>query len=468
MNNTGYISLRFFFSVLLLFIINYPALAASISVTSTADTVTNDGNCTLREAILAANTNSAIDNCAAGSGTDSITINVVGDIFLTADLPVITESLNIYGKGLSSQIHGSDTYRVFYFESTSLLPTPVSSLNNLIILGGYSASFGSGAVTIRRGNLVYLNGVTLADNTSNSGGGVYLENATDENDRAGLYMNYSNIENNTATGPAGGGGIRAGHGSLVYIIGSSVVRNKASHINGQGGGINISSNTLDSALLLINSTVTLNTAAANGGGIAISGSTQGVTADIKNATITGNIANIDNSAEPGAGWGGGIYIGSSSAVTIEGSIISGNLALPSLSDIRLVVSLSPSELISSGYNLIGVNSYAEDVFPAGQPNANHDFVGTSTSSLNGAANLGTLTGDSTTRTEFIPLLSVSIAIDKAGQCELETDQIGQPRSKCKCDIGAYEAAESSPDNSSCESDLFFIPLPNGKTVIFDL
>jgi len=54
-----------------------PAYAATITVNSTADNLTaSDGNCTLREAIRNANSNSdtTSGDCTAGSGADIITL----------------------------------------------------------------------------------------------------------------------------------------------------------------------------------------------------------------------------------------------------------------------------------------------------------------------------------------------------------------------------------------------------------
>ena len=51
-----------------------PAQAASMVVTTTADSLTVDGFCSLREAIINANTDTlANPDCAAGSGQDTIT-----------------------------------------------------------------------------------------------------------------------------------------------------------------------------------------------------------------------------------------------------------------------------------------------------------------------------------------------------------------------------------------------------------
>jgi len=46
----------------------------SINVTTEADELNNDGDCSLREALQAANTDSAVDACPAGSGWDTINI----------------------------------------------------------------------------------------------------------------------------------------------------------------------------------------------------------------------------------------------------------------------------------------------------------------------------------------------------------------------------------------------------------
>src|SRR4029077_9103629 len=53
-----------------------PAFAAAITVTTTADDAVN-GNCSLREAIRAANANAAVDACPAGLST-------MGDVIVLA------------------------------------------------------------------------------------------------------------------------------------------------------------------------------------------------------------------------------------------------------------------------------------------------------------------------------------------------------------------------------------------------
>jgi len=75
--------------------------AQTLTVNSTADDASVNGNCTLREAIQAANTNLAVDACAAGSaGLDNIVFNVgagTPSISVLTALPVITEAVLLDG-----------------------------------------------------------------------------------------------------------------------------------------------------------------------------------------------------------------------------------------------------------------------------------------------------------------------------------------------------------------------------------
>src|SRR5262249_26459646 len=89
----------FFASALLL-----PAAVsgATITVNGTADVAADDGQCTLREAIIAANNNAAsgvtLGECSAGTaGFDTIQFSIAGTIGPTSALPAITEPIFIDG-----------------------------------------------------------------------------------------------------------------------------------------------------------------------------------------------------------------------------------------------------------------------------------------------------------------------------------------------------------------------------------
>jgi CSLREA domain-containing protein len=105
-----------------------PVYAAEITINTSNDELNNDGDCSLREAIQAANTNSQVDACGPGSGADTITIpagtytlTIAGtgeDANATGDLD-ITDSLTINGAGAGTTIirahatTGSGIDRVF-------------------------------------------------------------------------------------------------------------------------------------------------------------------------------------------------------------------------------------------------------------------------------------------------------------------------------------------------------------------
>ena len=108
-----------------------------ITVNTTDDELNSDGDCSLREAIRASNTDSAVDACTAGAGADTInlpagiyTLTVLGageNAAATGDLD-ITGDLTISGAGAGTTIvDGNATDRVF--------DTPVSPPTTVSISG---------------------------------------------------------------------------------------------------------------------------------------------------------------------------------------------------------------------------------------------------------------------------------------------------------------------------------------------
>jgi CSLREA domain-containing protein len=76
--------------------------AASITVTTAVDELNADGDCSLREAIQAATTDTAVDACVAGSGADTITVPAGTYNLTIGDLDLINVTIN--GTGASSTI----------------------------------------------------------------------------------------------------------------------------------------------------------------------------------------------------------------------------------------------------------------------------------------------------------------------------------------------------------------------------
>ncbi|MGI8540063.1 MAG: CSLREA domain-containing protein [Rubrobacteraceae bacterium] len=111
-----------------MFLVASPAWANTIVVNSTEDTSTNDGECTLREAIVNANIDAEFANrlpgeCDPGSGEDEITFELPdgeGGITLGGTQLRINSNLAITGPGADRlTVSGNNASRVFEVTSAS-------------------------------------------------------------------------------------------------------------------------------------------------------------------------------------------------------------------------------------------------------------------------------------------------------------------------------------------------------------
>jgi CSLREA domain-containing protein len=265
----------------------------TIIVNSTADVIADNGSCTLREAITAANSDTASGSsageCAAGSGADIIT------------LPAGTYTLTIAGKGEDNNATGDLDIRsditLNGAGSDVVNSSGYLTLNGVTVrhgraTGGYPNSWGGGIYN-NRGRLSIENS-TLSDNWAYyAGGGVY-------NNYGRLNVNNSILSGNRASN---GGGVNSDHGTLS-IENSTLSVNSA---GSDGGGMRILYGTVN----INNSTLSGNSAGWGGGVYA-----RFASVSIKNSTITDNAANSD---------GGGVY-SSPGTLSIESSTISYNSA----------------------------------------------------------------------------------------------------------------------------------------------
>lgn len=250
-----------------------PVAAAAILVTSAADGAPAvDGNCTLREAVLAANTDTPYDLCAGGAGADIISFSVGGPITLTAGqlaiLDADPDTLTIQGP-MTIQ---SSTSRVFLVGND----TTNDAVARTLILNG---------VTVQSGNGTGLSG----GNNSANGGCVYVRpNST-------LDMNGSTIQDCYSTG--NGGGIYADEDSTVTVNSASIIDGNTAEVN--GGGISMSTGTI---VVDGDSCIQNNTAFGVGGGIE-AGDT--VTITLGGGSVSNRGFLVNNTASTG----GGIYMG---------------------------------------------------------------------------------------------------------------------------------------------------------------
>jgi CSLREA domain-containing protein len=182
-----------------------PAFAASIVVNSLADSApANDGICTLREAITAANldtaSGAAAGECGAGSGADAITFGVGGPITLASALPAITTDLSIAGAGAIT-VSGASAYQLFVITAGTV------TLSGLTITGGAAAN--GGGIFNDGGTLTVTNS-TISGNLANVlGGGIANAGGT-------VTVTNSTISGNSAS--VGGGLVGEGTEILVNAI----------------------------------------------------------------------------------------------------------------------------------------------------------------------------------------------------------------------------------------------------------
>jgi CSLREA domain-containing protein len=333
------------------------APAATITVNSTADVANStDGLCTLREAITAANTDTAsgvvAGECGAGGGPDTIDLTgLSGTITLTDKLPNITSAMSFSGPGqtqLTISANNLPDTRVF-----GLFPlSPVAvNFSGLTIANGNANHDVGGAIYVQTTAAVTVTNCTLRNNLAVLGGAI-------GNSSSGSFDLINSTVRNNSAGTAGG--IYSGAGTF-NIINSTINNNTASGGSSNGGGIVEGSGTLN----VINSTISANMAGGGNGGAIYHQSNTPI--NITNSTISNNSCTT---------LGGGINSNNGATVQIRNSIISGNLTtLANGRDLSGTFTSLGHNLISrsGGFSGItnGVNSDMVDVNPLLSPLANY-------------------------------------------------------------------------------------------------
>lgn len=257
-----------------------PAHAATFTVSKTADT--NDGtcnaDCSLREAIAAANAAAGADTITLPAGTYTLTLG--SELLITSDI-----TINGAGSGTTfieaNAAAGVTTYRVLH--------------NN----GGTVTING---VTIRHG---YCNGI--CNGLSDNGGGIY-------NQAGSLTLDASRVSTNYAY--LCGGGIY--NAATLIIQNGSVIggAGAANASNDCGGGIynhTGGTTTINASTVSANFT---NPAGTGGGGIY-----NVATLIIQNGSLIGGAGAANHAV--GTGVGGGIY-NAAGTTTIDASTVSAN------------------------------------------------------------------------------------------------------------------------------------------------
>lgn len=219
--------------------------------------IANDGLCSLREAIINANTNTAThSDCAAGSGSYNTLVLPTGAVFTLTDaavadelgqtgLPYIVEDIRIEGNGATIASGNTCTrdltqtpgeFRLLLIQQ-GVLSADDLTLANGCADGASDARYG-GAIHIAGGAL-FLRRSTLRDNHANRGAAVYSRG------NAATIIEASTMLDNSAT-----------FGGALYVDGlndifnSTLSGNQAATLGGSvyvqpGGVVNLEHTTLD-------------------------------------------------------------------------------------------------------------------------------------------------------------------------------------------------------------------------------
>ena len=244
-----------------------PAGAATFTVTRTGDPPPNGcrrGDCSLREAVIAANNRSGPDTIKLGPGRYELTRAAPDEEEAqTGDLDIL-KNVTITGAGPGETIiDGNGNDRVFH----------TSELADNVVIS----------------NLAVKGGSILVDEAQEQGGGGLLNLGK-------LTLSNTLFENNEARVDAAGGGI-SNHGKLV-VKNSRITRNRARG-TGVGGGIDIPTG----RLVLRNSRVDHNRADGSFGA--------GIYTQFSRVSIFNSA--VDHNRLPSGCCGGGVYTGESSS-----------------------------------------------------------------------------------------------------------------------------------------------------------
>ena len=444
---------------------------AVLTVNSAADNTTaGDGLVTLREAIIAANTDTATDGGGTGSGPDMIqfapslngaTINLSSLGELTIDHAVSIDAGNLPAgltiKAFDTSAAFGDGTRIFNIND-GIAGTAINvSFTGLTLTGG-DVDGGGGAIrntenltivrttvagnraTLDGGGIFHTDGALFLDQstisgntTQEDGGGVYVFGA------ASVIVTDTTVSGNKAQSSTGdhGGGLYIQNAASVTIASTTVSGNSST---GLGGGVYLDNNTTAS---ISNSTISGNSSDGAGGGIWADVQT-GQTLTIEHSTITRNTSDSNKDGGPG----GGIFFSTGTGgVTLENTIVAHNTDNSGVAPDLDHTTGATHPVLTARFNLIRDRTGSGLAFAFPAPDASGNLIGEPGTLIN--AMLGSLASNGGL-TKTHALLAGSPAIDAGDPLFTSPptfDQRGNPFARqfgARVDIGAFEFVTAEP------------------------
>ena len=164
-----------------------------------------DENCSLADAIKAANRDEAVGSCSAGDGTD--VINLAGDVTLGAELPHISSTIIV--KGNNHNLSGDGSHRIFYVVESGILRIESLSIND----GNASEFTLPDGDTVQVGGGIYNEGILIVTDSKFHGNSTNQEGGAIFNNSGDLAVSHSTFSDNSS----------AGEGAAIFSDGSFVV-----------------------------------------------------------------------------------------------------------------------------------------------------------------------------------------------------------------------------------------------------
>lgn len=296
----------------------------------------------------------AVGSDACWSSAYDFTIKVTGKVNTTARQEIAStvtaKSITITGargytydiidRGLTATANKGNVLKI-----ATAVPVTIKDLK---ITGGYStntlydADGGGIYVSAKGASLTLGSGALITGNTSNQGGGVYIEGSSESGGKANLYMiSGSQVSGNKAA--SAGGGVYLSYANLCMtgdaLVGTTAnsaaaTANDGEHSNwvsnGSGGGVYASNggvymgyktaSTSSSAEESLSNGIGYNYAKQNGGGLFLA---SGGVLYMKTGYIRRNGTIINASSN---GQGGGVCVYDGATVSIQGGTIGSNAA----------------------------------------------------------------------------------------------------------------------------------------------
>ena len=400
-----------------------------ITVNTLSDSSSSDdGLCSLREAINNANSvsDTTAGDCVAGTGTDTIVFSLSGQITLGSTLASIAHTVTIDGSGQSITVDGAGTYRVLTVGSGATL-----NVKHMNIANGnassYSPPYGGGIWNSAGNSTLTVSNSTISSNSAFYGGGIFNTGA--------LTVGNTTFTGNSA-GNVGGAiyGFGAPGGQSTMTITNTTVSQNVCGVYNDGGTATISASTFSNN-------------SRSGSECDLTNTGQNGTLTLANSTLSGGVGNgnqlianhnngsttITNSTFANSSGGGSFAIqtnGGTAPITVSNSIFSG------------FGPTCQSPVIDGGYNISTDNSCGF----ATSTGANNQALGPNVDPQLDPSGLQNNGGP----TQTIALQAGSPAIDAIpiANCPA-TDQRGFARPDSEdspgsaCDVGAFEFTEAA-------------------------